>query len=93
MLNKTALLFTIRILILTFFIAASVYAQNYRIYFGDLHSHTTFSDGEGTPSEAFRQAAITEPISWQSPIIHSEATDCFLTVPEPLQIGTQPKIS
>ena len=55
-LTKTALLFTIRILILTFFIAASVYAQNYRIYFGDLHSHTTFSDGEGTPSEAFRQA-------------------------------------
>lgn len=52
----TDVLFTVKILLLTVTLAASVYAQNYRIYFGDLHSHTSFSDGEGTPSEAFLQA-------------------------------------
>ncbi len=41
---------------LAFFNAASIYSQNYCIYFGDLHSHTSFSDGGGIPSEAFLQA-------------------------------------
>lgn len=49
-------LFTVRALLLTFSTAVSVYTQNYRIFFGDLHSHTSFSDGQGTPSEAYIQA-------------------------------------
>ena len=28
----------------------------YNLYFGDLHSHTSYSDGEGTPDEAFEAA-------------------------------------
>ncbi|MCU0860222.1 MAG: CehA/McbA family metallohydrolase [Thermoplasmata archaeon] len=28
----------------------------YNLYFGDLHSHTSYSDGEGTPDEAFDMA-------------------------------------
>jgi hypothetical protein len=28
----------------------------YNLYFGDLHSHTSYSDGEGTPDEAFETA-------------------------------------
>lgn len=28
-----------------------------RVYFGDLHGHTRFSDGKGTPEQAFTQAA------------------------------------
>jgi trimeric autotransporter adhesin len=28
----------------------------YNLYFGDLHSHTSYSDGEGTPDEAFAAA-------------------------------------
>lgn len=28
----------------------------YNLYFGDLHSHTSYSDGEGTPDEAFTAA-------------------------------------
>lgn len=49
-------LFAVRILIFTFSITASLYAQNYKIFFGDLHSHTYYSDGQGSPAEAFLQA-------------------------------------
>ncbi|MBE0518924.1 MAG: CehA/McbA family metallohydrolase [Thermoplasmata archaeon] len=31
-------------------------APVYNLYFGDLHSHTSYSDGEGTPDEAFEAA-------------------------------------
>ncbi|HIH00621.1 TPA: CehA/McbA family metallohydrolase [Thermoplasmata archaeon] len=30
--------------------------MEYNLYFGDLHSHTSYSDGEGTPDEAFAAA-------------------------------------
>ena len=32
-------------------------APAYRVYFGDLHDHTSFSDGKGTPEQAWAQAA------------------------------------
>ena len=35
---------------------ASVKAQEMEVYFGLLHSHTKFSDGLGTPNEAFTMA-------------------------------------
>lgn len=52
-----------------------VYTQNYNIYFGDFHSHTTNSDGTGTPSQAYKQAieygadflAVTDH-SWEDKI-------------------------
>lgn len=31
-------------------------APVYNLYFGDLHSHTSYSDGEGTPDEAYDMA-------------------------------------
>jgi len=36
---------------------SSAAAPAYRVYFGDLHDHTGFSDGKGTPEEAWAQAA------------------------------------
>lgn len=32
-------------------------APAYHVYFGDLHGHTQFSDGKGTPEQAYAQAA------------------------------------
>ncbi len=31
-------------------------SQNYNFYFGGLHAHTSYSDGQGIPSEAFIHA-------------------------------------
>jgi hypothetical protein len=36
---------------------AGAAAPAYRVFFGDLHDHTHFSDGQGTPEEAWAQAA------------------------------------
>jgi hypothetical protein len=40
--------------------AAAAAAQLERVFFGNLHSHTSFSDGSGTPEEAFRFARDDE---------------------------------
>jgi predicted metal-dependent phosphoesterase TrpH len=37
-------------------VMAFCYAQNYNIYFGDIHNHTRISDGSGSPEDAFSQA-------------------------------------
>ena len=44
------------IALLTVFFGQSVPAQNLDVYFGLLHSHTSFSDGLGTPNEAYQSA-------------------------------------
>jgi len=36
--------------------AASFNAAELNVYFGNLHSHTSYSDGSGTPREAFKHA-------------------------------------
>lgn len=36
--------------------AAPVCAEDYQLYFGLLHGHTSFSDGSGTPDDAFQMA-------------------------------------
>ncbi len=41
---------------LSFVCASGALAQTYNIYFGDLHTHTGYSDGSGTPAEAFQHA-------------------------------------
>jgi len=47
--------------------ALHVAAADYKVFFGNLHSHTSYSDGSGTPSDAYKYAksrvdflAITE---------------------------------
>ena len=35
---------------------SSAPASAYHVYFGDLHNHTSFSDGQGTPDQAWEQA-------------------------------------
>jgi hypothetical protein len=50
-------------------------APGYNLYFGDLHSHTGYSDGYGTPAEAYAAAiaggadffATTDHTKWVSP--------------------------
>ncbi|MGJ8454268.1 CehA/McbA family metallohydrolase [Pseudothermotoga sp. U03pept] len=44
-----------RSLILSF-LFLSLVAAAYNFYFANLHSHTSFSDGQGTPSEAYQYA-------------------------------------
>lgn len=34
-------------------------AQNDKVFFGNLHSHTSYSDGSGTPDDAYRHAKFT----------------------------------
>lgn len=33
-----------------------VYGDELKVFFGNLHSHTSYSDGSGTPEEAYSQA-------------------------------------
>ena len=39
----------------------STQAQDPNVYFGNLHSHTSFSDGSGTPQEAYTYPAMHRP--------------------------------
>jgi len=41
---------------LVFLVSVGAAAADYNLYFGDLHSHTSFSDGTGLPEEAFDTA-------------------------------------
>lgn len=43
------------VLILWFTFPSSIFAQE-RVFFGNLHSHTSFSDRTGTPKEVYRHA-------------------------------------
>lgn len=50
--------------------------QNYNIYFGQLHSHTTYSDGAGTAQEAFRYASTeAEQVDFMAVTDHSNSFD------------------
>jgi len=37
---------------------ATVWAQTFNVYFGNLHSHTAYSDGTGTPRQAYDHARL-----------------------------------
>jgi hypothetical protein len=41
---------------LTLFMAGTANAADYNLYFGDMHSHTDYSDGTGTPADAYAAA-------------------------------------
>ncbi|WP_339790424.1 CehA/McbA family metallohydrolase [uncultured Imperialibacter sp.] len=40
----------------TLLLCATAQAQDLKVYFGNLHSHTSYSDGSGTPDEAYKHA-------------------------------------
>lgn len=56
-LKKTILLFFISLFLIL--ITSVLYGQmsELRIFYGNLHSHTSFSDGKGTPEEAYQHAS------------------------------------
>ena len=41
---------------LTLLMAGTANAADYNLYFGDLHAHTNYSDGTGTPADAYAAA-------------------------------------
>lgn len=49
--------------------------EKYNIYFGQLHAHTSYSDGAGTCEEAFKHASTTENIDFLAVTDHSNSFD------------------
>lgn len=60
-LQKSILVFLIAILLSTILFSQNAANQSlnqtFRIFYGNLHSHTAFSDGKGTPEEAYKHGA------------------------------------
>jgi hypothetical protein len=52
--------------------ATAVPGEGYGTYFGYLHSHTSYSDGEGTPDEAYRHARDQGEMDFFAVTDHSE---------------------
>src|SRR5215468_10273192 len=44
------------LILLSFALSESLFAQTLRVFFGNLHSHTAYSDGTGTPKDAYDYA-------------------------------------
>ena len=44
-----------------------------QVYFGNLHSHTSYSDGSGTPEQAYRHARYTARIDFLAIPDHNPA--------------------
>ncbi len=49
--------------------------ESYNIYFGQLHSHTSYSDGAGTCEEAYQHAANVKNLDFVSVTDHSNSFD------------------
>jgi hypothetical protein len=58
-----------------FFIARATYAQEPHVYFGNLHSHTSYSDGVGTPEEAYEHARDTAGLDFLAITDHNHSYD------------------
>ncbi len=50
-------------------------SAGFGLYFGQLHSHTNYSDGAGTPDEAFEHAANAQQIDFLAVTDHSNSFD------------------
>ena len=44
-----------------------------RVFFGNLHSHTSYSDGSGTPDDAYRHAKLTADLDFLAITEHNHA--------------------
>jgi len=71
--------------------AADALGGNYNYYFGNLHSHTSYSDGVLTPSDAFRHARYAAKMDFHAVTDHGyymqEATNLhhwFLPMKRPM---------
>ncbi|MBF0431387.1 MAG: CehA/McbA family metallohydrolase [Fibrobacteria bacterium] len=63
-------------LFLLLFVPVFAFSQgSYKAFFGNLHSHTGNSDGEGTPQEAFSYAKETAKIDFLAVTDHLEQID------------------
>jgi len=49
--------------------------QSYNFYFGQLHSHTNYSDGQGTPEDAYKWAKETAKADFFAVTDHSNSLD------------------
>jgi len=59
-------------ILFNFLASQFAYAQD-RVFFGNLHSHTSYSDGLGTPREAFQYARTTAGIHFLALTEHNHA--------------------
>ena len=55
-------------------LASSAPAQSRRVFFGNLHSHTSYSDGSGTPEQAFRHARDSARLDFLAVTEHNHAS-------------------
>jgi hypothetical protein len=62
------------LLIISFLLSGQIiFAQEQRVFFGNLHSHTSYSDGSGTPREAYVYARDTALIDFLALTEHNHA--------------------
>lgn len=54
-----------------FLFSGLVHSQSEKVYFGILHSHTSYSDGSGTPSDAFNYARNTGKLDFMAITEHN----------------------
>jgi len=55
------------------FLGAQFASAQERVFFGNLHSHTSYSDGSGTPREAFQYARTVAGIHFLALTEHNHA--------------------
>lgn len=48
--------------------------EKHRIYFGNLHAHTSYSDGSGTPGEAYQYSKVTGGLDFLAITEHNHRT-------------------
>lgn len=70
-LKNICLLVTLPVVLLLSGLAGS--AQQERVFFGNLHSHTSYSDGSGTPAEAYRHARDVARLDFLALTEHNHA--------------------
>ena len=55
-------------------ICAATPAEPYKVFFGNLHAHSSYSDGSGTPAEAFTFARDTGKLDFMALSEHNHAS-------------------
>jgi hypothetical protein len=72
-----------------FAVFVSISANAYQLYFGDLHSHTSFSDGTGLPADAFDTARFQAHLDFWTVSDHVEQlgyrTDLIVGAPKEIE--------